>query len=78
MLDPKTPAEYRLILPENPPSLQTGRPFVQKTSISLESGANLWKVEFGTPFRRFYSVNLRYRQSPLATEGYLSTASQAA
>ena len=44
---------------EPPPSRETGRPFVKKTSISLESGANLWKVEFGTPLRRFYSVNLR-------------------
>jgi hypothetical protein len=35
-------------------------------------------VEFGTPFRRFYSVNLRYRQSSLSTEVCLSTASQAA
>ena len=31
---------------EPPPARETGRPFVQKTSISLESGANLWKVEF--------------------------------
>ena len=29
-----------------PPAPQTGRPFVKKTGISLESGANLWKVEF--------------------------------
>ena len=78
MVDPKTPAEYRLILPENPPGPQTGRPFVQKTSISLESGANLWKMEFGTQFRRFYSVNLPYRKSPLGTERCLSTASRAA
>ena len=75
MLDPTTlahPAGKPL------PALETGRPFVKKTGISLESGANLWKVEFGTPFRRFYSVNLRYRQLPLATEGCLSTASRAA
>jgi hypothetical protein len=50
-------------MPENPPAPQTGRPFVQKTSISLESGANFGKPDFGTPFRRFYSVNLRYRKS---------------
>ena len=49
---------HRPSAPRTPPAPQTGRPFVQKTSISLESGANLWKVEFGTPFRRFYSVNL--------------------
>ena len=56
MLDPKTPAAHA---GNPPPSPQTGRPFVKKTGISLESGANLWKVEFGTPLRRFYSVNLR-------------------
>ena len=42
MLDPKTSAESGV----RPPAPQTGRPFVQKTSVSLENVANLWKVEF--------------------------------
>ena len=40
-----------------PPARETGRPFVQKTNISLENGANLWKVEFGRQFRVFEGLD---------------------